>query len=143
MADNQAGYSVGGYRNAPGVSATPAGAAPPQPPGLSVASGSMVVNTDDLQKAASGFDDLGGQVSSLYQNLAQTLDGNDSGGAPWGSDSLGQGFGGQYVPASQMALQAVQGLAQLLGGIGGALGEAAGTFQGAEEHNAQIVSGLA
>jgi uncharacterized protein YukE len=143
MTDNSATYPVGGYRNAPGVSATPADPTPSQPSGVGLPSGSLTVNPEDLQSAARGFSDLGSQMASLYQNLAQTLNSNNAGGVPWGNDSLGQSFGEQYVPVSQNTLQAVQGLSQLFDGIGSTLGEAAKTFRQAEDYNMQLASKLA
>jgi hypothetical protein len=135
-------YSVGGYRNAPGVSASPAGQTPSQPPGLTLPSGVVAVNTVDLKNAANGFDDLGGRISGLYAGLTATLNGNDSGGVPWGNDTLGRSFGEQYLPAAQTTLQALEGLAQLFVGIGSTLDDAVNSFRHASDYSTQLANQL-
>jgi uncharacterized protein YukE len=133
-------YGVGGYRNAPGVSATPAGTAPPVPGSYSAPSGSVTVNTEDLQRAANQFGSLSSQITQLNGTLTQTLNGNAEGGNPWGNDSIGQSFGQQYVPASQTALQALQGLAQLFSSISSTLGQTAQTYDQTGDANNDIAN---
>jgi uncharacterized protein YukE len=133
--DDQVTYSVGGYRNAPGVSPTPAGPTPSQPEPFSTPPGSVTVNTDDLQQAAGQFSTLSEQITQMYQSVVQTLNGNDEGGAPWGTDSLGQSFAEQYVPASQTTLQALHGLSQLFSAISSSLGQTAQTYLQADDNN--------
>jgi hypothetical protein len=128
---------VGGYRNAPGISATPPGLAPPTPtpPG-----GVVSIDTAILDTAATNFENAGSSVASLYQTLANTLNGNDNGGDPWGNDSLGQSFATQYVPASNSALQALQGLSTLLDSIATSLTGTSNTFGQGDEINTQIAN---
>jgi|HubBroStandDraft_3_1064219.scaffolds.fasta_scaffold32919_2 hypothetical protein len=139
MADEpEISIPVGGYRNAPGVSATPPGLAPSQPPAPS--GGVVSVDTATLNSAAADFKSASGSVSTLYQTLTGTLNGNDAGGDPWGNDSLGQSFGAQYGPASTSALKALQGLSTLLDDIATALTGTTQTFTQGDDINSQIAT---
>jgi hypothetical protein len=143
MADDEpVTYNVGGYRNAPGVSATPPGQASTQPEPYNAPPGSVTVDTDDLQQALSQFSGLSEQIRQVYNTLTQTLNGNEEGGGPWGNDSIGQGFGQQYVPASQTTLQALQGLSQLFSTISSTLGQTVQNYQQTNDGNNEIANNV-
>jgi hypothetical protein len=130
---------VGGYRNAPGENPTQAtvvsSSSIPNSPG-----GVVGADTPALTNAATGFKDVAGRLSSLSQTLENTLTGNNSGGDPWGPDTLGQSFGPPYLQASGQASGALQGLANLLEGIAGSLTDTTQTFVNGDEVNAQIAT---
>src|SRR3981081_4277130 len=133
MANDQLPYPFGGYRNAPGVSPGPVNQTPSQPPPFTPPAGTVAVNTDDLQNAATGFQDISAEVAQISQRLTSTLSGNDAGGSPWGNDPVGQSFGAQYIPARDVALNSLQGLATLLEDISTSLQQSARILQGAED----------
>jgi uncharacterized protein YukE len=137
---SQVNYPVGGYRNAPGVSPNPPGQAPSAPTG---SPGTVSVDTELQQQAATDFSNAGEHVNSLYQGLNNTLGDNSAGGGPWGGDSLGQGFASSYLPAQQSALSALQNLAGLLSGIATNLGDTQQTYTQGNDVNNTLASGKA
>ena len=135
--------SSGGYRNAPGTSATPPSSSLPSSSTWSAPAGTTVINTGDIRSAAAGFSDDGTQTNDLFQTLSGTLNGNDVGGVPWGNDSLGQSFGAQYTPAATTALTALQDLISLFQTTTTNLDNVAGIFENTEDENVTLATSLA
>lgn len=77
-------------------------------------SGRFDIRPESLLAAAQKFDRSSQELAQAVQDLQARVMGA---GSPWGNDELGSVFAEAYVECSNMGLQAMQHLADQLGGI--------------------------
>jgi len=133
---------TGGYRNAP--TAAPGTPSAPSAPlsGTVTFSGVLVVDSEELARAAAAFG-LAAEAAASAAAVAQEQTGAGAPGVPeWGSDPLGQAFGNSYVPVASEVGTALQEVAQFFTAMSGQLSATVAAFAATEQANNELASGL-
>ncbi|MGH3760917.1 hypothetical protein [Actinophytocola sp.] len=87
-----------------------------------------------LARQAGQLDPLVDEVTSIHSTLAAAL---AEAGACWGSDAVGQSFGGAHAGPSDATLRQLGDLPSRLGSVGTRFTDTAARYEGDDQHGVQ------
>lgn len=83
------------------------------------------------------FDEHASRADDVVKELRQAL---ESSGTPWGTDAIGEAFGGAHAGAADEAIKLIGELGGSLGGLGGKFTGAAENYRATEDANVADVA---
>jgi hypothetical protein len=86
-----------------------------------------------LAQQGGQLDPLAGRVTSIHQTLSAAL---AESGACWGSDAVGQSFGGAHAGPADSTLTQLGALPEKLGSVGTRFSATAARYEGDDQHGA-------